>query len=429
MPAGHPDGVERERSGRAARLLPVVVVLLLVGAAGCASPADPGPRQSTVTRPPMGWNSWNTFGCAIDENRILAAAGALVSSGMRDAGYRYVVVDDCWQATTRAADGALRADPVRFPHGMRWLGDRIHAMGLRFGIYQSPEEQTCAQYGGTLPGATGALGHESRDAATFADWGVDYLKYDWCSPRGTIDDQVAAFATMDRALRATGRPIVYSINPNSAHFNSGPYYDWGRVADLWRTTEDITDAWSSGCVTDCAMGVTEILDAQAPLGARAGPGRWNDPDMLEVGVRGTFGEDENRAHLTMWAMMAAPLMAGNDVTAMPVDVRDVLTAPGVVAVDQDPLGRQATRLRTDGHTEVWSRPLADGSVAVALLDRGDVPAPVATTALEAGLPAGAAYRVTDLWTGTSTTTASPAVAATVPAHGAVLLRVRADPSG
>ncbi|WP_132429868.1 glycoside hydrolase family 27 protein [Pseudonocardia endophytica] len=371
----------------------------------------------------MGWNSWNTFGCAIDENRILAAAGALVTSGMRDAGYRYVVVDDCWQAPARAADGALQADPVRFPHGMAWLGDRIHAMGLRFGIYQSPEEQTCAEYGGTLLGATGALGHEDQDARTFADWGVDYLKYDWCSPHGTIDDQVTAFATMDRALRATGRDIVYSINPNSAHFNSGPYYDWGRVADLWRTTEDVADAWSTGCVSDCAMGVTEILDAQAPLAGRAGPGRWNDPDMLEVGVRGTFTPDENRAHMTMWAMMAAPLMAGNDVTAMPADVRDVLTAPGAVAVDQDPLGRQATRLRTDGRAEVWARPLADGSVAVALLNRGDAPTSIATSASEAGLPASAAYRVSDVWAGTSATTASPDLAATVPAHGVAFYRV------
>jgi alpha-galactosidase len=373
----------------------------------------------------MGWNSWNTFGCDIDETKILAAARALAGSGLREAGYHYVVVDDCWQAPARAADGTLVADPARFPGGMAALGDRIHALGLRFGIYQSPGERTCAEYGGTIPGATGARGHEELDARTFAGWGVDYLKYDWCSPDGSIADQVRAFATMDRALRATGRPIVYSINPNSAHSNTGPSYDWGRVADLWRTTEDITDAWRTGCAADCAMGVTDVLDVQAPLWPGAGPGRWNDPDMLEVGVRDTFTPAENRAHLGMWAMMAAPLMAGNDVTAMAPDVRAVLTDPEVVALDQDPLGQQARRLRTDGRTEVWARPLADGSVAVALLNRSDADTVVTTSAAQAGAPAAGGYTLLDLWAKTTTTTAG-AVSAAVPAHGVVLYRISPD---
>jgi alpha-galactosidase len=220
---------------------------------------------------------------------------------------------------------------------------------------------------------------------------VDYLKYDWCSPDGSITEQARAFALMDRALHATGRPIAYSVNPNSAHENTGPLYDWGQVADLWRTTEDITDAWSTGCTADCALGVSDILDIEAPLWSGAGPGRWNDPDMLEVGVRGTLTPTENRAHLGMWAMLAAPLMAGNDVTAMPPDVRAVLTDPDVIALDQDPLARQARHIRTDGRTDVWTRPLADGSTAVALLNRTGTTNVIATSAQQADLPASGGY--------------------------------------
>jgi alpha-galactosidase len=414
--------------GRAAlRCLPVLLALVALVAGDGAAPPSFGPRPGAVLRPPMGWDSWNTFGCDIDETKILAAARALVGSGMRDAGYRYVIVDDCWQAPARAADGGLVADPVRFPHGMAALGEQIHALGLGFGLYQAPREQTCAEYAATMPGATGAMGHEQQDARTFASWGVDYLKYDWCSPDGSVADQVRAFAVMDRALRATGRAIVYSINPNSAHADTGPLYDWGRVADMWRTTEDITDAWRTGCPAACvsgtALGVTDILDVQAPLWRAAGPGRWNDPDMLEVGVRGTFTPVENRAHFAMWAMLAAPLIAGNDLTAMPPDVRAVLVDPDLVALDQDPLGRQARRLRGDGSAEIWARPLADGSVAVALLNRSDRPTVIATSTEEAKVPSAPAYTAFDLWAKTTTVT-SGRLTAPVPPHGAVLFRVR-----
>ena len=388
------------------------------------------PRTSVADRPPMGWDSWNTFGCDITETKILAAAQGLVDSGMRDAGYRYVIVDDCWQAPARAADGTLMADPTRFPHGMAALGAQIHALGLKFGIYQAPLEQTCAQLSGTIPGATGALGHEEQDARTFAAWDVDYLKYDWCSPAGSLAQQAAAFALMDRALHATGRPIVYSINPNSAHSPTGPLYDWGQVADMWRTTEDITDAWHTGCPPGCppggAMGLTDILDVEAPLWPGAGPGRWNDPDMLEVGVRDAFTPVENRAHLAMWAMLAAPLIAGNDVTAMPADVRDVLTDPDVIALDQDPRGQQAHRVRGDGQTEVWARPLADGSVAVALLNRSDTATVITTSAAAAQARPASAYRAYDLWAKTTTRTTG-ALSASVPAHGVVLYRLDRTP--
>ncbi|MFE9914731.1 glycoside hydrolase family 27 protein [Micromonospora sp. NPDC005553] len=391
-----------------------------------AAPASAAPGSPAV-RPPLGWNSWNTFGCNINEAKIRGAADAMVNSGMRAAGYQYVVVDDCWQATTRDAAGNLRSDPARFPSGMRALGDYIHSKGLKFGIYQAPREETCAQYFNAIGGATGALNHEQQDANTFASWGVDFLKYDWCSPWGSLNDQIAGFTKMRDALRATGRPIVYSINSNSAHSNTGPSYNWSQVADMWRTTEDITDRWSTGCRADCFMGVTEILDVQAPLAAWAGPQHWNDPDMLEVGVRGTFTPTENRAHFSMWAIMAAPLIAGNDITTMSTDVRDVLTNPDVLAINQDSAGRQAQRVRDFGDTEVWAKTLSDGSGAVALLNRSGSTATVSTTAAEIGMPTAGSYTLADVWTKASRNT-SAAISATVPPHGVVMYRVRTGSS-
>jgi alpha-galactosidase len=228
---------------------------------------------------------------------------------------------------------------------------------------------------------------------------------------------------MRDALRATGRPIVYSINPNSAHANTGASYDWGSVADMWRTTEDITDSWSTGCTGDCPMGITEILDVQAPLYSWAGPQHWNDPDMPEVGVGGTFTPTENRAHLSMWSMMAAPLIAGNDITSMPTDVRTVLTNPDLLAIDQDSAGRQAQRVSDFGETEVWAKTLSDGSAAVALLNRSAATATVSTTATAAGLPAASGYNTYEVWTQAIANTTG-AISATVPPHGVVMYRVR-----
>jgi alpha-galactosidase len=406
-------------------LTATIALAVTIVAATALVPVSPASAAagSPAVRPPLGWNSWNTFGCDINESKIRAAADAMVSSGMSAAGYQYVVVDDCWQATTRDSSGNLRGDADRFPSGMKALGDYIHGKGLKFGIYQAPREKTCAQYFNTISGATGALGHEQQDANTFASWGVDYLKYDWCSPWGTLDDQIASFSTMRDALRATGRPIVYSINPNSAHANTGPSYDWSSVADMWRTTEDITDSWSTGCTGDCPMGITEILDLQAPLYSWAGPQHWNDPDMLEVGVHGTFTPTENRAHLSMWAMMAAPLIAGNDITSMPTDVRTVLINPDVLAIDQDSAGRQAQRVSDSGETEVWAKTLSDGSAAVALLNRSAATATVSTTATAAGLPAASGYHTYEVWTQAIRNTTG-AISATVPPHGVVMYRVR-----
>jgi len=403
-----------------------VLAAIALAAAALVSTAPPtasvaAPGSPSLT-PPLGWNSWNTFYCEIDEAKIRGAADAMVSSGMKDAGYEYVVVDDCWQSPNRAADGSLQADPVRFPSGMKALGDYIHSKGLKFGIYQAPREKTCAQLFGATGGATGARGHEVQDANTFASWGVDFLKYDWCSQEGTLQEQIDAFTLMRDALRGTGRPIVYSINPNSARPNLGAEYYWGDIADMWRTTEDITASWSSGCTADCFMGVTEILDVQAGLTAWNGPGHWNDPDMLEVGKNNILSPTENRAHFGMWALMASPLIAGNDIRSMTADTRSILTNERVIAVNQDPNGKQASRVRDDGDVEVWAKPMSDGSVAVGLLNRGEPSRTITATAAEIGLPAGSAFAVEDLFTG-GASNSTGSISASVPRHGLALLRV------
>lgn len=405
---------------RLSRLLTTLAaVSALLVAAPQAPEAQAAPGSPALT-PPMGWNSWNSFGCQITETQVRQAAEAMVSSGMRDAGYKYVVVDDCWFDPQRDAQGNLRAHPTKFPSGMKALGDYIHSLGLKFGIYQVPNEKTCAQGGGAFPGATGSLGHEAQDARTFASWGVDYLKYDWCSGNGTRDEQVARFGIMRDALRATGRPIVYSINPNSYHAITGDKYNWGQVADMWRTTEDLLDIWQNGNTNSYPMGVGNVLDVTAPLAAQSGPGHWNDPDMLVVGRPG-LTLNQSRSHFALWALMGSPLMAGNDVRSMSADISAVLRNSRLIAVNQDSLGAGGRRVRDDGNTEVFAKPLSDGSVAVGLFNRGGSTATVSTTAAQIGL-SGTSFTLTDLWTGANSTS-SGQISASVPSHGIAVFRV------
>jgi alpha-galactosidase len=387
--------------------------------ASAGSTADAAPGSPALT-PPLGWNSWNSFGCGITEAQVRQAADAMVSSGMKGAGYQYVVVDDCWFDPQRDAAGNLRANPTKFPSGMKALGDYIHGKGLKFGIYQAPNEKTCAQGVGTYPGSTGSKGHEVQDATTFASWGVDYLKYDWCSGSGTLGEQIAQFTIMRDALRATGRPIVYSINPNSFHSPTGDKYNWGEVADLWRTTEDLLDIWQNNNTNSYPMGVGNVLDVTAPLAAQSGPGHWNDPDMLVVGRPG-LSLTESRSHFALWALMSAPLMAGNDIRTMSADVSAILRNPRLLAVNQDSLGAGGRRVRDDGDTEVFAKPLSDGSVAVGLFNRGSNTATVTTTAAQVGL-SGGSFTLTDLWTG-GTSTTSGQISAGVPAHGVAVFKV------
>ncbi|EWM63175.1 alpha-galactosidase [Micromonospora sp. M42] len=368
----------------------------------------------------MGWNTWNTFGCNINETLIQQTADAIVANGLRDLGYKYVVVDDCWFNPNRDAQGNLQAHPQRFPSGMKALGDYLHARGLLFGIYQVPLDKTCAQVGGAFPGATGSLNHEYQDARQFAAWGVDYLKYDWCSGTGTINDQVARFGIMRDALASTGRPIVYSINPNSYHAKTGPQRNWSDVANLWRTTEDITNAWNTGQTNGYPMGIQNIVDVTVPLAGYAAPGGFNDPDMLEVG-RGGMNDTEMRSHFALWSMLAAPLMMGNDVRSANAATLAILRNANLVAINQDTLGRQAVQVSFDGTRRVLAKPLANGDVAVALFNQGSSTTTVSTTAAAIG-KSGSSFTLRDAWTDATSST-SGTISASVPAHGTVVYRV------
>lgn len=405
-----------------------LTALLAAGfAAALAAPRPAAALDNGVARtPPMGWDNWNATGCDVNETLVKETADAMVASGMRDAGYAYVIIDDCWFDPQRDASGNLRPNADRFPGGMRALGDYLHERGLKFGLYEVPTEETCAQRGGAYPGMTGSAGHEEQDARTFASWGVDYLKYDWCSPDGTIDDQIAGFARMRDALAATGRRIVLSVNPNSYHAVDGPSRDWSDVANMWRTTEDITNAWDTGHANAYPMGIRNIIAVNAELSSYAAPGGFNDPDMLVVG-NGGLTETEQRTHFAMWAMMAAPLIAGNDLRNASAATLEILTNRRLIAIDQDRLGVQGRQIAADGTRRVLAKPLANGDVAVALYNEGLTPITVATTAAEAGLR-GHHFRLVDAWTG-RTTTSDGRIAATVPAHGTVVYRVSRDGRG
>ncbi|WP_433364494.1 glycoside hydrolase family 27 protein [Actinoplanes sp. CA-142083] len=396
-------------------------VLLLSGA-----PAAQALENGVARTPPMGWNSWNTFGCNINETLIRQMADAIVSSGMRDLGYEYVVVDDCWFNPNRDSAGNLQGDPSRFPSGMKSLGDYLHGKGLKFGLYEVPVAETCAQYSNAYPGATGSQGHEAQDARQFAAWGVDYLKYDWCSPNGSIDEQVATFAKMRDALAATGRPIVYSINPNSFHAKTGPQRNWGDVANIWRTTEDITNAWDTGQTNGYPMGIQNIVNVTVPLAGYARPGAFNDPDMMEVG-RGGMTDTEMRSHFALWAMLASPLIAGNDIRSMNTATQTILKNQSLIAINQDSLGLQATQISYDGTRRVLAKRLSNGDVAVALFNQGSGTTTVATTAAAIG-KTGASFTLRDAWSGaTSTTTGT--ISASVPGHGTVVYRVSGGGTG
>ncbi|WP_281896585.1 cellulose binding domain-containing protein [Micromonospora humidisoli] len=413
----------RRPSTRSRRLLTAVAAgLLLVAGPAVALRTSPAlALDNGVARtPPMGWNSWNTFGCNINETLIRQMTDAMVNTGMKDAGYQYVVVDDCWMNPNRDSAGNLQGDPTRFPSGMKALGDYIHARGLKFGLYQAPLDKTCAQYFNSYPGATGSQGREAQDARQFANWGVDYLKYDWCSPTGTIDDQTRAFAKMRDGLAATGRPIVLSINSNSIHSKTGPQRDWGDVSNMWRTTEDITNTWNSGQTNGYPMGIQNILDVTIPLAARAKPGAFNDMDMMEVG-RGGMTDTEMRSHFALWTILASPLIAGNDLRNMNTATQTILKNTNLITISQDPLALQATQISFDGTRRILAKRLTNGDVAVALFNQGTSTTTITTTTAAIGL-SGSSFTLRDAWTNTTSTTTG-AISASVPSHGTVVYRV------
>jgi hypothetical protein len=378
------------------------------GQGGTTGGAGTGGSTIVAATPPMGWNSWNNFGCNPSEDLIKKTADAMVSSGMAAVGYQYVNIDDCWMSG-RSGSGELQWDTAKFPSGMPALAEYIHGKGLKLGIYETPSSTTCA-------GKTGGAGHESQDAKTFAQWGVDYLKYDHCR---TTDMQ--AFARMGEALKATGRPIVYSINPvygaGSCIAPPKCAIDCPKIANLWRIEFDINASWGS---------FTGLINTDSSLAQYASPGHWNDPDMLEVG-RG-MSADEDKSHFGMWAILAAPLITGNDLRNMNGTTKAILTNPDVIAIDQDPLGKQGTRVATSGsNLEVWSKELSDvdGKKArgVALFNRSGSAASMSVTWSQIGLSAGSAtvrdlYAQKDLGPFTDSYKAD-----SVPSHGIVMLKI------
>ncbi|MFI7873343.1 NPCBM/NEW2 domain-containing protein [Streptomyces salinarius] len=370
------------------------------------APAASGPEELALT-PPMGFNNWNSTHCRAEfnETMVKGIADLFVERGLKDAGYEYVNLDDCWALPERDADGRLVPDPERFPNGIKAVADYVHSKGLKFGIYTSAGTKTCSSIG--FPGA---LGHEYSDARQFADWGVDYLKYDNCNNQGV--DARQRYTTMRDALAATGRPIVYSI----CEWGQNKPWEWaGDLGQLWRTTGDISDSWSS---------MSSIMKANLELAPYAGPGGWNDPDMLEVG-NGGMTDTEYRTHFSMWSIMAAPLLIGTDLRTAPESAFEILTNDEVIAVDQDPLGKQGAVVSSDGGKWVVSKEMADGSRAVALFNEGSRAQRIETTARAVGLPQARGYTMRDLWKHANTNTTGT-IAATVPAHGTVLVRVKAD---
>ncbi len=351
--------------------------------------------------PPMGWNSWNKFAGRVDDASVRAMADAMVSSGMRDAGYVYINIDDTWEGG-RDANGNITTNK-KFPD-MKALADYVHAKGLKLGIYSSPGPNTCAGYEGTY-------GHEVQDARTYAAWGIDYLKYDWCGARNlyTDEEMPQVYQIMGDALLATGRPIVYSL----CQYGRLDVWKWGPDVggNLWRTTGDIRDAWDS---------MSRIGFGQKDLAPFARPGHWNDPDMLEIG-NGAMSDDEYRTHMSLWSLLAAPLLAGNDLRTMTPAIHDILTNREVIAIDQDPAGRQGTRAWASGDVEIWTRPLADGSYAVAAFNRGAAAAsiPVRWASLEIT----AHGTVRDVWTHTNVDGKGAELVAIVPSHGVAMWRV------
>jgi alpha-galactosidase len=383
-----------------------------------AAPALADTTQEVVNKapnglaltPPMGWNSWNKFACNISEQTVRATADAMVTSGMRDAGYQYVVIDDCWHGP-RDANGFITADPQKFPSGIKALADYVHSKGLKFGIYSDAGRLTCG-------GRPGSQGHEYQDALTYARWGVDYLKYDWCST-GDRNAQ-EAYALMADALRQSGRDIVFSM----CEWGTAKPWLWAQnIGNLWRTTGDISDDFGTKKKAhDWEHPMLQLLDWNEPLWSFAGPGHWNDPDMLEVG-NGGMSATEYRSHFSLWAMMAAPLMAGNDIAHMDEATRSILLNKEIIAVDQDKLGVQGHRVWKDGDREVWVKPLAGGGRALVLFNRGAQPAVIRATAEQLGWPAGIRAVVRDLWAHKNVGPWSGLIEATVEPHGVAMFRV------
>lgn len=369
---------------------------------------EPVSRKKTETAfkdlaltPPMGWNSWNPFGENVSEAVIKETADAMVSSGLRDLGFSYIVIDDIWQGGRDSVSGLLFADPVRFPSGIKALADYVHSKGLKFGIYSDAGTLTC----GEMPGS---FGYEEKDAKLFADWGVDYLKYDYChcpdyaSENNDYKMAIARYKAMGDAIRTAGRPMVFSI----CEWGPRSPWLWGREVggQLWRTSYDVADIWDKPRNESSPIGILTSIDVMTNLGRFAGPGGWNDPDMLVIGLKnsgfikgGGCTDAEYRTQMSMWCLFSAPLMLGCDLRNMSDDTRSIITNKDIIAIDQDSLGKQAFRvIRKDG-IDAWQKPLSDKRVAIAFLNRTSSDKKVSATYKELELDPSSEFDIYDVW--------------------------------
>lgn len=376
--------------------------------------------ENLAMTPPMGWNSWNHFGCDVSEKLIREVADAMVATGMKGVGYEYVNIDDCWHGE-RDELGFIHPHPKHFPSGMKAVADYIHSKGLKLGIYSDAGWKTCG-------GKPGSRGHEYQDAMTYAKWGIDYLKYDWCNTEGL--NARGAYLTMRDALFAAGRPIVFSL----CEWGDNDPWLWGKeIGHLWRTTGDIYPCWNCeyNHGTWSSWGMLRIIDMRKGIRVYAGPGHWNDPDMMEVGNGMTVNED--RAHFSMWAMLAAPLIAGNDIRNMSKETLNILTNSEVIAVDQDQLGIQAFKYRTKDDLDVWFKPLMDGDWAVAFLNRDEEAANVRFDWKRENVKDEHSkrnarfnktnYLIRDLWLHKEIGTTKQVLSVIVPGHDVLILRL------
>ena len=394
------------------KIIIVIAACFILSGTGFAQPGF----DELAKTPPMGWNSWNTFRLNINEELVREVADAFVKKGLKDAGYSYVVIDDGWQIG-RDEKGNILYDEKKFPSGIKSLVDNIHSVGLKFGIYSDAGYMTCG-------GFPGSLGYEYQDARTYAEWGVDYLKYDWCHTGNQSAPD--SYKLMKNALVKAGRPIVFSI----CEWGVSQPWTWAPgVGNLWRTTFDIRPCWdcgervvSNGKMVENFIGFTKILDLQVGLESYARPGAWNDPDMLEVG-NGQLTYDENLAHFSLWCILAAPLMLGNDIRTMSDEVLGIITNREAIAVNQDPLGRQGKKVRDDGDFEVWSRELHDGSRAVVLFNRSDNEKEIGFNWSEVGLPQNLKFTIRDLWEKKDMGKYNGSYSDIVPPHGVKMVRV------
>jgi alpha-galactosidase len=379
--------------------------------------------EGLAMTPPMGWNSWNTFAADINEKLAMEMADDMIKSGMKDAGYNYIVLDDGWMAKQRdSITGNLVPDPQKFPNGMKKVVDYVHSKGLKFGLYNCAGTQTCGGYPGTR-------GYEYQDARFYANLGIDYLKYDWCYTEGINAKE--AYSTMSKALRTAGRPLVFSL----CEWGSNDPWLWAApVGQLWRISGDIYNCFD--CINDHgtwkSWGVTYIIDMHRNIRQYAGPDHWNDLDMLEVGNGMSMNED--RAHFTMWCMLASPLIAGNDLRKMSQETISILTDKDAISINQDAKGVQAWLMQQKDSVDMWIKPLANNELAVCFLNRSKNPVavnynwrqnPVADSISKTFIDFNkTSFSITNTWAKAKAGDTKKSFAATVPPHDVVLLRLK-----